>query len=311
MKIFGWHVHGSYSTALVQGGHDYFVPVVPGRGPNGRGRAQSYAWPDNVREVEMCAAADLDIDVVVLQRPHEFDLAPRWLGGRQPGRDIPAVYLEHNTPPDLRGGARHPSADRFDLTVVHVTHCNALYWDTGCAPVRVVEHGIVDPGYQYTGEQLRMAVVINDASRRGRAVGADLIPRFATAAPVDLFGMNAAALGGVEDLDQDRLHREMAARRVYVHTPRWTSLGLSLLEAMHLGMPVVALAATEVPRAVPPGCGFTSTSVDELVDACRQLLAEPDLARALGRRAREHARVHYGLERFLADWDQIFSEVAA
>lgn len=34
----------------------------------------------------------------------------------------------------------------------------------------------------------------------------------------------------------------MARRRVYLHTARWTSLGLSLLEAMHLGMPVVAVA---------------------------------------------------------------------
>ena len=41
-------------------------------------------------------------------------------------------------------------------------------------------------------------------------------------------------------------------RRCYVHPFRWTSLGLSLIEAMHLGMPVVALATTEVPDAVPP-----------------------------------------------------------
>ena len=40
----------------------------------------------------------------------------------------------------------------------------------------------------------------------------------------------------------------MARRRLYLHPVRWTSLGLSLLEAMHLGMPVVALATTEVPR---------------------------------------------------------------
>ena len=52
----------------------------------------------------------------------------------------------------------------------------------------------------------------------------------------------------------------MARRRVYLHPIRWTSLGLSLLEAMHLGMPVVALATTEVPEAVPPEAGVVSTA---------------------------------------------------
>jgi glycosyltransferase involved in cell wall biosynthesis len=37
----------------------------------------------------------------------------------------------------------------------------------------------------------------------------------------------------------------MARRRVYLHPVRWTSLGLSLIEAMHLGMPVAGLAARE------------------------------------------------------------------
>ncbi len=45
MKILVWHVHGSYMTALVQGGHEYLVPTTPDRGPDGRGRAQTFDWP--------------------------------------------------------------------------------------------------------------------------------------------------------------------------------------------------------------------------------------------------------------------------
>ena len=69
--------------------------------------------------------------------------------------------------------------------------------------------------------------------------------------------MDAAALGGIEDLPQDRLHTELARRRCYLHPIRWTSLGLSLIEAMHLGMPVVALATTEAVEAVPPQAGVS------------------------------------------------------
>ena len=61
---------------------------------------------------------------------------------------------------------RHPLADRDDILLVHVTHFNALFWDTGGDRDRVIEHGIVDPGPRYTGELPRAAVVINEAERR-------------------------------------------------------------------------------------------------------------------------------------------------
>jgi glycosyltransferase involved in cell wall biosynthesis len=312
VRILLWHVHGSYTTALVHGRHEYLVPTEPDRGPDGRGRADTFVWPSNAIEVDRATMRDADVDLVLLQRPHELHgLAQEWLGGRFPGRDVPAVYLEHNTPPSAAGCCRHPAADRDDLRLVHVTHCNALCWDTGTTPTSVVEHGIVDPGLHYTGEQPRLAIVINDPVRRGRAVGADLLPRFRAVAPVDLFGMRSAPLGGREDLTQAQLHDELARRRVYVHTTRWTSLGLSLLEAMHLGMPVVALATSEVPRAVPRGCGFVSTDVDALARACRAYLADPELAAHVGRCARAYAIRCYGLGRFLADWDRVFEEVTA
>jgi glycosyltransferase involved in cell wall biosynthesis len=199
----------------------------------------------------------------------------------------------------------HPARGRDDLVVVHVTHFNDLFWDCGGTRTRVVEHGIVDPGYRYTGELARAAVAINEAGRRARVTGTDLLARFATAAPLDVFGMGAV------DLPQDRLHTEMARRRAYLHPVRWTSLGLSLLEAMHLGMPVVALATTEAIEAVPPGAGLLSTDVDRLAAELRRLVADPDEARARGEAARAAARRRYGLARFIDDWDRVLEEVVA
>jgi glycosyltransferase involved in cell wall biosynthesis len=141
--------------------------------------------------------------------------------------------------------------------------------------------------------------------------GTDLLPRFAQAVPLDLFGIDAARLGGIENLPQERLHDEMARRRVYLHPIRWTSLGLSLLEAMHLGMPVVALGTTEAIEAVPPQAGVLSTRVDVLAQALRDLVAEPERAREAGRAARRAALARYGLDRFLADWDALLAEVVA
>ncbi|HEY8493454.1 MAG TPA: glycosyltransferase family 1 protein, partial [Myxococcota bacterium] len=69
MNVLLWHVHGSWTTAFVQGGHRYFVPVDEERGPFGRGRARTWSWPASVVEVELGRTRARDFDVVLLQRP--------------------------------------------------------------------------------------------------------------------------------------------------------------------------------------------------------------------------------------------------
>ena len=102
------------------------------------------------------------------------------------------------------------------------------------------------------------------------------------------------------------MHAEVARRRAYLHLCRWTSLGLSLIEAMQMGMPVLALATTEAVAAVPPDAGV-------LVHPRRhpgrgRAVADRRArtqARRLGARARQVALARYGLDRFLADWDRL------
>jgi glycosyltransferase involved in cell wall biosynthesis len=120
-----------------------------------------------------------------------------------------------------------------------------------------------------------------------------------------------AGLTTFEDLPQAAMHEELARRRVYVHTSRWTSLGLSLIEAMQLGMPVVAVGATEAPFAVPDDASVVTTSRAALVEAARRYVADPALAAEHGARARQHALERFGLKRFLDDWDSLLDRVVA
>jgi hypothetical protein len=294
VNILVWHVHGSWTTAFVQGPHRYLIPTLPERGPWGGGRPAAWDWPASAVEVSPAELADTDVDVVVLQRPEEWELAERWLG-RRPGRDVPALYVEHNAPREHAATSRHPVAERDDVLLVHVTHFNRLMWDAGSTRTAVIEHGVVDPGHRYTGELAAAAVVVNEPVRRGRITGTDLLAGFARAVPLDVFGMGTEGLAPDPDvrpqgdLPQARMHAAMARRRAYLHTPRWTSLGLSLIEAMHLGMPVVALATTEAHEAVPPGTGYCSTDPDRLALGLRELMAEPQ-ARAAARRRGQGTR---------------------
>jgi glycosyltransferase involved in cell wall biosynthesis len=319
VNILIWHVHGSWTTAFVQGAHRYLLPTLPERGAWGGGRPAAWDWPADAVEVSPAELADADVDAVVLQRPEEAELAAEWLG-RVPGRDVPAVYLEHNAPREHAATTRHPFADRGDVLLVHVTHFNALMWDAGSTATTVVEHGVLDPGARWTGELRSAAVCINEPVRRGRITGTDLLPGLAEATPLDVFGIGVERLAEhcpsdrvrpVADLPQHRLHDELARRAAYVHTARWTSLGLSLIEAMLLGMPIVALATTEAPEVVPPEAGIRSNDPAQLRAGLRRLVEDRAAAAAAGKAAREAALARFGVPRFLADWDAVLDRVTA
>ena len=315
MNVLLWHVHGSWTTSFVQGKHTYLLPCVADRGPDGRGRARTWDWPSSAVECSPDELADAEIDVVIVQRGAELELARRWLGGRRPGLDVPLVWLEHNSPQGRIADMRHPAADHSATVLVHITHTNDLFWDAGRVPTVVIENGIPDPGHRYEGDVDACAVVMNEPRRRGRVVGADLLPRFARTAPLDLYGMGVSELAvsfGDEapvtfddDVPQALMHERIAHRRCYLHPFRWTSLGMALVEAMTLGMPVVGLATTDAPDVVSRDCGFISNDVDLLCSAIDRFRTDPELARELGTNARRRALDRFGLRRYLQDWDRL------
>jgi hypothetical protein len=318
MRILMWDVHGGYTDSLVADTHEYlFLPPDS----SGRGGVARYGGspPSNAHQVTAEELRDRPPDVVLLQRLAEIDVCSQLLRLR-PGRELAAIFLEHNTPKSDVPSTRHPLADEPGMLLVHVTHFNELFWDCGSTRTCVIEHGVADPGLRYTGRLPRLAFVVNEPVRRWRVTGTDLLARFADF-DVDAFGIDAhllpEALGPAQqrvnfagNLSPNMLYDAMAERRVYLHLNRWTSLGLSLIQAMMLGMPVVALDTTEASRAVPAAAGARSTDLSELVTATRALLADPDEALHRGLIARRAALERYGVPRFLHDWDLAFKEAA-
>jgi hypothetical protein len=295
----------------VAGRHRCLIPVNENRDAYGRGLC-GRNWP-RAQEIPSSRLRDEDVDLVVLQRPEELELTARWLG-RRPGIDVPAVYVEHNTPRPFAVDSVHPIAGRDDIPLIHVTDFNRLMWNNGAAPTRVINHGIADPGQLYTGEIPAAATMINEPRRRWRIVGADLLEELATGVAIDVWGIGTEwfndrsgshRVRGKGDVPAPRLLRQVARRRVYLHTARWTSLGLSLIEAMYLGMPVVAVAATMAPLVVPAEAGVVSADIPTLAYALEGFVTDLAAASAAGKAARDFAMAHFSLDRFLAEWDDV------
>jgi glycosyltransferase involved in cell wall biosynthesis len=128
--------------------------------------------------------------------------------------------------------------------------------------------------------------------------------------PLDLVGMDWQASGGLGEIRNPEVPAFLARYRFYFHPVRWTSLGLSLIEAMMVGLPVVGLATTELATVVRDGeSGFIDTDPERLVGCMALLLADHGMALRLGAEARRTARERFGIARFVADWLKAFDDV--
>jgi hypothetical protein len=311
LRVLTWHIHGAYLEALAWAGVTLYVPVKPGRPERYGGTPDRTDLPASIVEVPAGQVRELELDVVLCQSRDNW-LTDRFEILSDEQLRLPHAYVEHDPPREHPTDTRHVVADEPNVLLVHVTAFNALMWDNGATPVRVVEHGVAVPqGIEYSGELERGIVVVNNLASRGRRLGRDVFESARERVPLDLIGLNAPELGGLEPVPHEELAALMARYRLYFHPIRYTSFGMAACEAMLVGLPVVALATTEMPTVIDDGVtGFMSTDPAVLVDRMRDLLADPELARRIGRAGREVARERFSIERFGRDWNRLLHEAA-
>jgi len=309
LKILIWHIHGSYLNSLARIEHDWYLPVRPGRPEGYGGRGPTFDLPDYVREVPSERVRDLPLDLIIYQTPKNY-YEDQFEILSEEQRHLPRIYLEHNTPKPHASDTRHP-VDDPGVLLVHVTHYNRLMWDNGRMPTKVIEHTVaIDPSIRYSGQLARGITVVNGMQKRPRIAGYDLFLDARMGIPLDAVGMETEAFGGLGDIPYRHLHRRVADYRFLFSPMRYTSLPLAVIEAMTIGMPVVALATTALPTVIEHGVsGYVSCDMDELTHHMRALLADRALAERLGAHARRVALDRFNLTRFIREWNPAFAEV--
>lgn len=313
LRVFTWPVHGSYFYYLSHCDCDFYLPYDPGRpgAYGGRGDGSGYTVGPNVHDVPVAAIPDLDFDVILFQTREHYE-RDQYSLLTEAQRRLPKVVVEHDPPCEHPTDTRHWLADPSAL-LVHVTDFNRLMWDSGSAPTTVIDHGIVDPGYLYQGTLEKGIVVINNLHSRGRRLGADIYDYVRKRVPVELVGINATEMdGGLGEVKLKELPQFVAQYRFFFNPIRYTSLGLSILEAMMLGSPILGLTTTELVTVIEPGInGWLSLKADELVAQMRRLLDDRELACTWGRNARLTALDRFNIDRFARDWERVFADAVA
>ncbi len=310
LRILTWHVHGNYLYNLTQLPHDFHLVTDEAKSMHRTGRSGTLPWGDNVFEVQAPEVTRMDFDVVLYQSRDTWD-GDRHTLLSEAQRRLPCVYLEHDPP------QAHPTntvhwVDDASAMLVHVTPFNALMWDSGRTPVRVIEHGVKPLAEaRWHGETARGIVVVNNIDRRGRRLGLDVYRDVAAHVPLTLVGMGSERCGGEGEVPNHALPGRVAAHRFFFNPIRYTSLGLAVIEAMMVGAPVVALATTELVSVIRHGHnGLIDTRIDRLVEGMVRLLKDPSEAAALGEAGRRTANERFHIDRFIGDWCKVLAEVA-
>ncbi|NSX02674.1 glycosyltransferase family 4 protein [Cupriavidus gilardii] len=310
LRILTWHVHGNYLYYLSQIPHDLYLVTKPGSPPGYAGAVGALPWGDNVHEVAYEDVPNREFDCVLYQHQRHWD-SDRETLLTEVQRRLPTIFLEHDPPQQHPTATVHPVQDP-NVMLVHVTPFNALMWDSGVTPHCVIEHGVlVDPSVRYSGEAPRGISVVNNLTKRGRRLGADIFAQAREQVPLDLVGMAAEEAGGLGEVPNPELAAFIARYRFFFNPIRYTSLGLAVVEAMMIGMPVVGMATTEMSTAIRNEYnGYVDTRLERLVEVMRRLIDDPGLAREWGEQARASARQRFGIGRFVEDWCGVLRQVA-
>ncbi|HEY9007360.1 glycosyltransferase [Ohtaekwangia sp.] len=307
-RIFTWHIHGSYLYYLSQCNIDIYIPLGDPRQEGYIGRGTTFPFGDNVIEVPVGQVKDIVIDCILFQTNRNY-LADQYEILSEEQRGLPAIYLEHDPPQRVPTDTQHV-VNSQTVTLVHVTPFNALMWDNNGTPTAVIDHGVIAPAVSYTGDIPRGIVVINNLSERGRRLGYDIFHEVRKHVPLDLVGMNTEICGGLGEVLHPQLPAFISRYRFFFNPIRYTSLGLAVLEAMMIGIPVVGLATTEMVTVIRDcESGFLHTDIYYLIDRMKELIENPALARRLGTAGRHAAMNRFSIERFVRDWEELIARV--
>jgi len=218
--------------------------------------------------------------------------------------DLRARVREERGAPDLAAMQRQLAdyLTQIGAVAVAVSETKAQSWGQRCPVIRPS----ADPDEYGAFEGMAPVAlrVANQVLQRRERFAWDAHLAITSGHAARLVGENPTLDGARPAASWEELKQLYREHRAYVHTAGVgldDGYNLGVVEAMMTGMPVVSLAGSESP-VIDGENGYVSEDLDYLNRRLGELLADRELARSLGRKARERALAFFPMSGFVAGW---------
>ncbi|MBI4389317.1 MAG: glycosyltransferase [Nitrospinae bacterium] len=311
LKILTFNWHEPYLCLLAKLGHQFYV-LEPEIGPGHirRWDENMRPKPENVHLVSMEHAEEMlrqnDIDLAIAQNIKDLI----WMMAY----DLPKIAVFHNRLSTEIGLSKNTiSADEYKNKIkvvlegvqkVFISESKRRDWGL---PGEVILPGLDIRDFGgYTGERPVVLRVGNLMLERDLMMGFTAGNRVVNGYPGVILGLNPAIRDARLSRGLDDLLDHYRKCRLYLNATTddyEDGYNLAMLEAMAVGMPVVSLYNKTSP--IRDGInGFISKDIAHLKKCVALLLEDADLARDLGRKARETVQTEFGIQDFLINWNR-------
>jgi glycosyltransferase involved in cell wall biosynthesis len=298
MNILTHPVHTGYQYDLSQTGHHFYSLDMPGNGEvfwDERSRPVS----PNFHRLRRLMDADAKFDLILAHYNRGYHALKQL--------DLPLIYKEHCV------------RKRFNVPEEWLKRTTFFCFASRTA----AERWVIPPEFQdrkviigmgmdlqvysqYKGTAARVLVVGQNIASRGNEKGLGNLLPLSEMLPITVVGNGNEPVRGA--IGPAKTYEELLAcyqnHRVFLNPSNL--LGMSTLEAMATGMPVVSFRMLNSDVIENGVNGFLVDSVDEAVRALKRLLKDQKLARELGAGARATIEKRFSKYKFIERWNVLF-----
>jgi len=252
---------------------------------------------------------DIDIDILLSQ--NKFGQFPLFREMSSKFK-IPLISLEHTLPVPAWDEYQTASISQMRGHInVFLSEYSAKAWGWNDDYIIIppgIDTDLFTPIFELPTEPVIMSVV-NDWINRDWACGFRLWREVTNNLTVQVFGDTPGLSKAAPSIEY--LIDAYRQARVFLNTSLVSTCPFTLLEAMACGACPVSTATTMIPQVIEDGVnGFISNDPKALRSRCIELLNNPELARQMGRKARETVVEKFSFHQMAAKWNDVF-ELAA
>ena len=316
LRILTFNRHEANMYELAKTNHEFHVLLVDRPPWEKDWDRRSRPTPANVKIIggaEDIPSLDLDQYDLLLAQAYD-DLSCIQFSSR------PKMLLLMCTPVRIcddisKADALRRLYQEWQMASIPIVYASGYYAHTWGLPGRIIPHAVDArdyKGFEYTGEIPVVLTVVHYLRERDDEMGYTFHRQMVRDdIPYKIIGYNPTLPDSGPARDWSELKSHYRHYRVYLNTARSGGF-IALIEAMTAGMPVVTRPgpAERTPhKLVIDGYnGFVSDDPQYLREKIKFLLANPEVAKVMGQRAKESAQAKHSIERFTREWQEAFAD---